>query len=602
MESDMMIDNDHIYTEEPMTRFVLCAINAKYIHSNLAVHCLKAYADRFGKADAEIIIREYTINQYVEEILRDLYKTEADVFVFSSYLWNISYVRELMGELKKICPHASIWVGGPEVSYSGAAFLEENPAADLVMQGEGELLFTGLVEWKAGGQEEKSICDRQGLGIRTDEGIAGGGMAPCACLDDIPFVYENLSDFSHKILYYESSRGCPYRCSYCLSSEDTSLRFKSPDLVFHDLDRFLAAGVRQVKFVDRTFNCNKDHAMAIWTYLRDHDRGLCNFHFEIAADLLDQEAFALFETMRPGLIQLEIGVQSTNPDTIAAIRRHMDLPKLFANSDRVRDMGRIHQHLDLIAGLPFETYERFGQSFDDLYAHRPDQLQLGFLKVLKGTYMEKQAKEYGICYRDLPPYEVLKTPWLSFADLIRLKQIEDLVETYYNSGQYVYSLRACVSAFESPFAFYEEFSSYYLEHDYHKLRHSRLEKYSILRDFISFSGRKPLHFDELLLLDYYLPERAKARPSWAPDTSALKTEFKRAFREQGSLLFPEEVKAGTYDSKATANRCHIEPFSFDPAELITKGRLISANVFCLFDYSRIHPISSQARLVSWKRS
>ena len=580
-------------------RFLLCGINAKYIHSNLAIFSLKAYADRKKIPGAEIILKEYTINNYVEDILQDLYEAKADIIIFSCYIWNISFVRELAAELKKVSPEVKIWAGGPEVSYAANKFLMENPAFDLIMQGEGEEVFSELIcltveekcrikdvykqseskkvlsgivekryfiERKQAVKEEKDIEDKhfagednvyptnyidmsklqklQGIAVRDFLGeaalgnaesnignktkIINTGFATLMDMDTIPFVYEDFHLFEHKILYYETSRGCPFCCSYCLSSVDKTVRFRSLPIVKKELDAFLEAKVPQVKFVDRTFNCNRQRAIDIWSYLVEHDNGITNFHFEISSDLLGEEELELFAKMRPGLIQLEIGVQSTNGETVDAIHRHMDLEKLFHYVDRVHALGNIHQHLDLIAGLPYENYERFGVSFDDLYAHKPDQLQLGFLKVLKGTMMEEEVKKYSILYRNQPPYEVLGTKWLSYDEIILLKGVEELVELYYNSGQYTLTLKYAVPFFESPFRFYEMFSAWYRGKGYHKLNHNRLEKYNILREFLRehIDENEWDTLDEIMLYDMYLRENVKGRPAWAKDTAQYKKEWK----------------------------------------------------------------------------
>ena len=649
-------------------RFLLCGINAKYIHSNLAIFSLKAYADRKKIPGAEIILKEYTINNYVEDILQDLYEEKADVVIFSCYIWNISFVRELAAELKKVSPDVKIWAGGPEVSYAANKFLMENPAFDLIMQGEGEEVFSELIcltveekcrikdvykqseskkvlsgivekryfiERKQAVKEEKDIEDKhfagednvyptnyidmsklqklQGIAVRDFLGeaalgnaesnignktkIINTGFATLMDMDTIPFVYEDFHLFEHKILYYETSRGCPFCCSYCLSSVDKTVRFRSLPIVKKELDAFLEAKVPQVKFVDRTFNCNRQRAIDIWSYLVEHDNGITNFHFEISSDLLGEEELELFAKMRQGLIQLEIGVQSTNGETVDAIHRHMDLDKLFHYVDRVHELGNIHQHLDLIAGLPYENYERFGCSFDDLYAHEPDQLQLGFLKVLKGTMMEEEVKKYSILYRNQPPYEVLGTKWLSYAEIILLKGVEELVELYYNSGQYTLTLKYAVPFFESPFRFYEMFSAWYRGKGYHKLNHNRLEKYNILREFlrehIDENERDTL--DEIMLYDMYLRENVKGRPAWAKDTAQYKKEWKALYREQGEKLFPEDVQAGIYDSKRAANQSHIEVFEINIKKFEQSGQ-----VFCLFDYSRRNPLNRAARTVEWE--
>ena len=654
-------------------RFLLCGINAKYIHSNLAIFSLKAYADRKKIPGAEIILKEYTINNYVEDILQDLYEEKADVVIFSCYIWNISFVRELAAELKKVSPDVKIWAGGPEVSYAANKFLMENPAFDLIMQGEGEEVFSELIrltveekcrikdvykqsesekvlsgivekryfiEGKQAVKEEKDIEDKhfagednvyptnyidmsklqklQGIAVRNFSGeaalgnaesnignktkIINTGFATLMDMDTIPFVYEDFHLFEHKILYYETSRGCPFCCSYCLSSVDKTVRFRSLPIVKKELDAFLEAKVPQVKFVDRTFNCNRQRAIDIWSYLVEHDNGITNFHFEISSDLLGEEELELFAKMRPGLIQLEIGVQSTNGETVDAIHRHMDLDKLFHYVDRVHELGNIHQHLDLIAGLPYENYERFGCSFDDLYAHEPDQLQLGFLKVLKGTMMEEEVKKYSILYRNQPPYEVLGTKWLSYDEIILLKGVEELVELYYNSGQYTLTLKYAVPFFESPFRFYEMFSAWYRGKGYHKLNHNRLEKYNILREFLRehIDENEWDTLDEIMLYDMYLRENVKGRPAWAKDTAQYKKEWKALYREQGEKLFPEDVQAGIYDSKRAANQSHIEVFEIDIKKFEQSGQVEKKQVFCLFDYSRRNPLNRAARTVEWE--
>lgn len=654
-------------------RFLLCGINAKYIHSNLAIFSLKAYADRKKIPGAEIILKEYTINNYVEDILQDLYEEKADVVIFSCYIWNISFVRELAAELKKVSPDVKIWAGGPEVSYAANKFLMENPAFDLIMQGEGEEVFSELIrltveekcrikdvykqseskkvlseivekrysiERKQAVKEEKDIEDKhfagednvyptnyidmsklqklQGIAVWDFSGeaalgnaesnignktkIINTGFATLMDMDTIPFVYEDFHLFEHKILYYETSRGCPFCCSYCLSSVDKTVRFRSLPIVKKELDAFLEAKVPQVKFVDRTFNCNRQRAIDIWSYLVEHDNGITNFHFEISSDLLGEEELELFAKMRPGLIQLEIGVQSTNGETVDAIHRHMDLDKLFHYVDRVHELGNIHQHLDLIAGLPYENYERFGCSFDDLYAHEPDQLQLGFLKVLKGTMMEEEVKKYSILYRNQPPYEVLGTKWLSYDEIILLKGVEELVELYYNSGQYTLTLKYAVPFFESPFRFYEMFSAWYRGKGYHKLNHNRLEKYNILREFLRehIDENEWDTLDEIMLYDMYLRENVKGRPAWAKDTAQYKKEWKALYREQGEKLFPEDVQAGIYDSKRAANQSHIEVFEINIKKFEQSGQVEKKQVFCLFDYSRRNPLNRAARTVEWE--
>ena len=656
---------------------LLVAINSKYIHSNPAVYLLRECALRDLKQKqifgVEVELAEYTINHHASEIFDDIYLHHADLVCFSCYIWNISFVRELAAELKKVSPDVKIWAGGPEVSYAANKFLMENPTFDLIMQGEGEEVFSELIrltveekcrikdvykqseskkvlsgivekrysiERKQAVKEEKDIEDKhfagednvyptnyidmsklqklQGIAVWDFSGeaalgnaesnignktkIINTGFATLMNMDTIPFVYEDFHLFEHKILYYETSRGCPFCCSYCLSSVDKTVRFRSLPIVKKELDAFLEAKVPQVKFVDRTFNCNRQRAIDIWSYLVEHDNGITNFHFEISSDLLGEEELELFAKMRPGLIQLEIGVQSTNGETVDAIHRHMDLDKLFHYVDSVHELGNIHQHLDLIAGLPYENYERFGCSFDDLYAHEPDQLQLGFLKVLKGTMMEEEVKKYSILYRNQPPYEVLGTKWLSYDEIILLKGVEELVELYYNSGQYTLTLKYAVPFFESPFRFYEMFSAWYRGKGYHKLNHNRLEKYNILREFLRehIDENEWDTLDEIMLYDMYLRENVKGRPAWAKDTAQYKKEWKALYREQGEKLFPEDVQAGIYDSKRAANQSHIEVFEINIKKFEQSGQVEKKQVFCLFDYSRRNPLNRAARTVEWE--
>ena len=427
-------------------KILLVAINAKYIHSNLAVYCLRACA---GEHKGQVEIAEYTINHRKEDILADIYRRKPDVLAFSCYIWNREYVTSLIRDFHLLCREVPVWVGGPEVSYDARQFLEEFPQVTGVMAGEGERSFAALVEAyvhgygqsfcvdeepDANGSMDQVLSGIRGIVWRTEKGgICENPPAKLMDLDEIPFVYENMKDFPNKIIYYESSRGCPFSCSYCLSSIDKRVRFRSLGLVLSELQFFLDQKVPQVKFVDRTFNCNHRHAKAIWRYLAEHDNGITNFHFEIAADLLDEEELALLSALRPGLAQLEIGVQSVNPETISEINRVMELSKLRDTVARVRAGKNIHQHLDLIAGLPYEDFDSFVHSFNEVYAMRPQQLQLGFLKVLKGSGMQENAERYGLVYRQEPPYEVLCTRWISYGELLKLKAVEEMVEVYYNS-------------------------------------------------------------------------------------------------------------------------------------------------------------------------
>ena len=540
-------------------KILLAACNAKYIHSNLAVYDLKAYSSDY---DEHVILREYTINQPKDEILKDIYSSGADVVCFSCYIWNISFVRELIRDLVKILPKTAFWAGGPEVSYDAEKFLTEMPEMTGVMVGEGEKTFHDLLEFYIDGKD--SLEEISGIAYRTGDKIIHNGWRELMDLSAIPFVYEHLEKFENRIIYYESSRGCPFSCSYCLSSIDKKLRFRDLELVKKELQFFLDHRVPQVKFVDRTFNCKHEHAMTIWKYILEHDNGVTNFHFEISADLLREEEMELMSQMRPGLIQLEIGVQSTNPETIRAIHRHMDLKKLEHCVNRVHSFRNIHQHLDLIAGLPYEDYDTFHQSFNDVYQMKPDQLQLGFLKVLKGSLMQKEAEVYGIVYKEKEPYEVLSTNWLTYGEVLKLKMVESMVEVYYNSGQFWHTLEYLVPLEKDAFTFYEKLGFFYEKKGYSEISHSRMRRYEILLEYLQEETDVPTEVAaQKMLYDLYLREKLKKRPVFAPDQKQYETAVWN-YRKNNQV----------------SKTAHIEVFE--------NGTVI------LFDYEKRDPLSNNA--------
>ena len=633
-------------------RYLLAAMNAKYIHSNLGIYSLRRYAmDRLGLgqrneqgnaakeigsvsvpaeketdgmkmvpeaaegtnrmktvSEIQIDLGEYTINHQMDQILQDIYRRKPDVVGFSCYIWNIVYVKELIHDLKKVLPQVRIWLGGPEASYDAVRLMGELPEIELIMQGEGEETFTRLVEACERGADMNAPCFSEIPGIvfrRADGAVEVHPPAPLMNLDDIPFSYGDLSGLEHRIIYYESSRGCPFSCSYCLSSIDKKVRFRSLSLVTKELQFFLDRKVPQVKFVDRTFNCKKSHSMAIWQYLLDHDNGITNFHFEISSDLLDEDELALMRQMRPGLIQLEIGVQTTNPVVVKEIRRTMDLEKVARRVAEVNAFGNIHQHLDLIAGLPYEDIESFRRSFNEVYQMEPEQLQLGFLKVLKGSYMEEMKQKYGLLSQSKSPYEVLKTNWLSYDEVIRLKGVEEMVEVYYNSGQFRRTMKRLSQEWGDAFDLYDSLAAFYEDEGLNGVSHNRLARYEILYRFIqkygnrekkiadsidgsdlvnkdalktekdgiskqvfgwklkgrpewmeSSSGKKT-SYQDLLVYDLYLRENVKSRPSFAPDPSEWKNETKQFFmREAKERRYLKGYEA--YDSRQMAKMAHLE--------------------------------------------
>ena len=586
-------------------KLLLVAINAKYIHSNPAVYSLWAYADRYRE---NIFIKEFTINQSREEILREIFLEQADLVAFSCYIWNIGMIKELLPELKRVQPGVILWLGGPEVSYHSKELLVSLPAVDGIVVGEGEQTFLELTQYYLGERKEleqiNGIVFREGARLREiqflnskislleyfmDGDITETPTREPISMDVLPFPFQDMEQLRNRIVYYESSRGCPYACSYCLSSVDRRVKYRSLELVKKELQFFLDHKVPQVKFVDRTFNCNRQHALEIWSFLKERDNGLTNFHFEITADLLSEEELSLLATLRPGQVQLEIGVQTTNPDTMVAIRRKVDFSKLSEHVTRIREGHNIHLHLDLIAGLPLEDLNSFRQSFNDVFRLKPDQLQLGFLKVLKGSPMEEESEHYGIVFRELPPYEVLYTGALSFREVLLLKSVCDMVELHYNSGQFQYTLEYLNHCYQTPFELYLALAGYYEEKGYHRISHSRMKRYEILLDFhrekvlqlgTDHSCRTDLRlFQELLLLDLYLREDVKNRPSFAGEP--LERERYNKLREEYHL---------------GKERFRIEHFIYDVMASAVSGNPVKREIDLLFRYDRRDPISYSAEV------
>lgn len=555
-----------------MKKVILAALNAKYIHSNLALRYLSRFQDNNRKHHVETM--EFTINQRLDFIAEELFRKQPDVVLFSCYIWNVEMLRQLCPILKKIMPDCVIGFGGPEVSYESETFLRENPAVDFVMRGEGELVFTKYLEHLDAGNpvtlgEIESLTYRQG-----DEIFSTPQMHPMD-LALLPFPYEDdFSDVQNQIIYYESSRGCPYHCGYCLSSVENGVRFVPLDKVLPDLQKFLDKNVPQVKFIDRTFNCRKSHAMAIWKYLHEHDNGVTNFHFEITADLIDQETIDFLKTVRKGLFQFEIGVQSTNPQTIRAINRNVDFAALSEIVQQIKDGGNIHQHLDLIAGLPYEDYDSFGRSFNDVYALHPEQLQLGFLKVLKGSMLHQKQKEFEIVYHDTAPYEVLTTHELPYADTLRLKYVEEMVETYYNSGRFLHTLAYLVPLYESPFAFFEALSQFWVAENYHYLGLSKMGLFDVLWRFVEQNpkvDKQKLQWE--MKFDIALHEKPKKLPAWLTVTNEEQWHDK-VFAFYGNPALWQKCLPHYKSNKEAIRQTHLEVFGDEKQKAV------------LFDYGK----------------
>lgn len=574
-------------------KILLTAINAKYIHSNLAIHEIRAYAKKYSD---HVELAEYTINNQPEFILSDIYKRKPDVIAFSCYIWNIGIIEELLKEIRLVLPDTPIWLGGPEVSYDVTSGILTKPYVDGIMIGEGECTFLELAQHYV--DQDIELKDIKGIAYKWNGEIKVNPFRLAMDLSDVPFPYDDFDKFKNKILYYETSRGCPYSCSYCLSSIERGVRLRDLDLVKKELQIFLDAKVPQVKFIDRTFNCNPTHAMGIWRYIHEHDNGITNFHFEIAADILREDEIELLNQMRPGLVQLEIGVQSTNEHTITAINRKMDFSVLTKKVNAVHKGQNIHQHLDLIAGLPHEDYESFGRSFNDVYGLRPNQLQLGFLKVLKGSPIYAEAQKDSITYRSAAPYEVLFTKWLPFEDVLRLKRVEDMVEVYYNSGQFEMAVQFLEHYFSTPFSLYEALGEYYEKNSLFGVNHTRMARYDILLDF--FHEYVPEGdadaFAEILVYDLYLRENLKSRPKFARDYGEFKAQYRKFYENEERV---RELLPGyeDYSSKVLSRVTHAEHFTIDVPSVAKSGKVVKNDNIVVFDYKNRNPLDHQATAI-----
>ena len=579
-------------------QFLLTAINAKYIHSNPAIYSLKAYVGE--KLQPYVALAEYTINNRMEEILGDLYKRHPDVIGFSCYIWNFSMIQELIREIPKVLPGTDIWLGGPEVSYDEKKVLEQFPMIKGIMIGEGEETFKDLLAYYAlNGREESGskyhdLKEIPGLALR--EGTTG--VRPLTDMNELPFLYDDLQDFKNKIIYYESSRGCPYRCSYCLSSIDKRVRLRDLDTVKRELQFFLDKKVPQVKLIDRTFNCNHHHAMEIWKYIKEHDNGVTNFHFEVAADIMNEEELLLLSEMRPGLVQLEIGVQTTNWDTLKEINRSADISHIARVVDHIHENRNIHVHLDLIAGLPLEGYESFIKSFNDVYAMKPEQLQLGFLKVLKGTQIWEKADDYGIVYQERPPYEVLYTKWISYEEILKLKQVEEMVELYYNSNQFTHTLPVLEKDFGSHFEMFEKLGAFYEEKGYFVNSPARSHRYQVLLSFaLSVAPEKEELYRELLTFDYYLRENAKSRPDFSADLTPYR-DIIWAFYQKEEAKPELLADYKDYHARQIMKMTHIDAFFYPVWEEEVEKVLVQSTApgFVLFNYRQRDALTGEAQI------
>lgn len=567
---------------------LLVALNTQYIHTNLAVRSIAKYCE-----NRKMIVeyKEYTINQRFEYLLENIYAQKPDILIFSCYIWNVEEISQLVKELKKVLLHTFFAVGGPQVTYNCSEFLKQNEDFDAVITGEGELPTYELLKRL---ESKKSISQINGIMTRENLQHFQETVPSIIQMDEIDFLYDQEDLTSGRILYYESMRGCPFRCSYCLSSvEKGGMRFKSIKKVLEDLTIFLQANPRQVKFVDRTFNCNKEHAMAIWQFLKEKDNGITNFHFELAGELLTDDIIEFLGTVRAGLFQFEIGVQTTNISTLKEINRFINLELLFQNVKKLQKAKNIHLHLDLIAGLPLENMESFIKSFNEVYAQKPNQFQVGILKVLSGSGMEHNATEYGLVWQQKSPFEVLYTKWLSYNELLQNKRVAQMVETFYNSGRFSNLVEYLCMKFSTPYEFYSALANfYYYQSTAADIPLSKVGYYDLLGDFmLKYNIEQSEYTQWLCQLDMALHEKIKKQARWVTVDSAQKYRKEilsfYSLEETIDRYLPEYIGK---EPKQLIKMAHVEVFPFNPISKEPKQTAV------LFNYKQ-RDIQEKAKMV-----
>ena len=541
-----------------MKKIVLTAINSQYVHLNVAVRYLKKYVEK--NSDIKLDIYETNINNQLMNIIKDLFEKQPDIIIFSTYIWNKEYVFSITKELKKILPDVKIALGGPEVSYEWDKIMAENQEIDYIFTGEGEKVLLNFFT--------KDISEVKGVVYREGERLKYNGIEPLIeNLDIIPFPYddEELQDRT-KIFYYESSRGCPFNCSYCMSSIDKSVRYYSIDRTKEDLKRFIDSPIKLLKFVDRTFNLSKEKYMAIWRFLLENYREGITFHFEINANIFDDETLDFLETVPKGYFQFEIGVQTIDAQAMKSIGRINKLEKLEHNIRRIS--RNIHLHLDLIAGLPYETYDKFRESFDYVHRLKPEMIQLGFLKLLKGTKMYDEREKYRYKYFSKPPYEVFSNEFISFAEMVKLKNLEKVLDFYYNSEKFPESVQWIIeNHYESAFSFYEDVAEYFDKRGYLKVNHKESTLFTLLYEFYLDKGLKDREiFVEYLKYDYLMLGKTGFYPEW----------FKS---EKDGELYDELIRERNYKSIREGHKnSELERFSYN---IFTKE---FEDIYVFFDY------------------
>jgi radical SAM superfamily enzyme YgiQ (UPF0313 family) len=508
-------------------KIVLTAINAKFIHSNLAVRYLRAFTKDL---DYKCIIKEFSINDRREKMLEEIIKEKPDAVGFSCYIWNIDFCRSLARLIKLVDPSIKVFYGGPEVSYDSETFLNSN-VGDCVICGEGEKTYYDLVSFaiekeKAvhrGKSSLKRLKDIKGLYFRENDKIVFTGKREAMDMNEIVFPYDEDDNLDNKIIYYETSRGCPFKCSYCLSSTTHGVRFLNIDRAKRELNFFIKRGFKLIKFVDRTFNCDPKFAIEIWNFIINMDTE-STFHFEISADILTDEEIEVLNRAPKGRIQLEVGVQTTNTKVLESINRNVEFSKIKDKVLKIQKFHNINQHLDLIAGLPYEDFESFKNSFNDVYSIHPEKIQLGFLKVLKGSSMHDNAEKFGIVYEPYPPYEVLKTNFISYEKLRILKRVDKMVDKYYNSGKFTNIIKYFLNKFSTPFDFYKELGDFFYNKGYLNKNISAVQYYKVFLEFNSeYLNQDNFKLKDIVKYDYLKFNKKR----WVPDflyTEKIKDE------------------------------------------------------------------------------
>lgn len=544
---------------------LLSSLNAKYIHTNLAIRYLKAYCKDIE--DINIKIQEFTINDSMEKIVSEIYKKKMDLIALSCYIWNIEETIKLVKILKKVQPQIKIILGGPEVTFYGQEWMRKVQEIDFIIKGEGEeTLYEFLKTLKL--KEKIKFHHIKGLLFREKGKIVENtDRVLMEDLDRIPFPYEdNLMNYKNKIIYYESTRGCPFNCQYCLSSTIKGVRYFSLNRVKNELKLFINAGIKQVKFIDRTFNCNIERTKELVRFIIEQ-KGTTNFHFEIAADLIDEEILSIFKNAPVGLFQLEIGVQSTYLPTLKAIKRHNDFNKIKDVVNTIRSYDNIHQHIDLIAGLPLETYERFKKTFNDVYSLKPDMLQLGFLKILKGAGIEVEEHDYKIT--PFPPYEVLSNKYITYGEILQLKSVENLVEKYSNSHKFENTIDYILkNYFHTPFEFFRDFALFWEEKNLFLQPHSQKQLYKIFLDYWETKNKDCHIIHEILKFDYLLSNNSPMPTCFTEHPIKFKKEKSFEFvkvKDNVEKYFPEFIDKSP---KEIYKRIHFELFNTNILEIV----------------------------------